>query len=1183
MIKHKPIKALLIEDNLGDVRLIQEMLKNVAGSSFKLEYADRLLTGLGRFAAGNFNIVLLDLSLPDSRGFETFIKARDRMLKVPIIVFTSFDDEELAIKAVRAGAQDYLIKGHVDSKLLVRSIHYAIARKRVEESLQYRIKIEKCVAAISTKFNSLSSDEVDSGINWALQAIGQFSDIDRGYVFLLSNKTGNISKVYEWCDEKIESQIEKLKGRQLAEFPLLLENLSKLKNIHIRNVAELPAQAKAEKEMLHSQNIKSIVFVPMVYSGVLVGALRFDWIWNETAWLEEDITLLKMVGETIVNALERSRTEEALRESEERFRTVFETAEDSIFIKDRKLRYTQVNPAMEKLLEIPTLKLVGRTDNDIYGAETAEHIREMDLRVLKGEVVDEERSKSSNGMITTIHIIKVPMRNRAGEIIGLCGIARDISERKWAEDSLRKLSKKLVERVKELNFLNSIANLEEKANSSLDEMLQTTVEMIPNSWQYPEITCARIVVENQIFKTDNFKKTIWAQVSDIFVYGKKVGSVEVYYLQKKEESDEGPFTNEERSLLDAIGERLGEIIVHKKAADALRESEKRMRLVVQNLPMMVKALDKNNNIIMWNAECKRVTGYSAKDVINNSKAFELLYPNKVYRDMMWSMFVETKEDFRDLEMRMTCKDGAEKVIAWSNVSKHEPIPGWALWAVGVEITERKKVEEAMTIRLRYEEALAACSQTLLADTEKTITETLNYLQQASGVSRVYIFENFEHQSDGLCMRLIHELNIQDAGPKINNHRLLQSPYKHGFSRWQKELSKGNPIVGLVEYFPKAERDIFQPQNILSMLVLPIWVAGEWYGFIGFDDTINKRNWDIQDIRLLQTAAEMIGAYTERKSAQEALQKSEQKWRLLYENLPGGSFVVNNRYIIEDVNDVLCAVTGYKKEELIGRSCEILCQKEQHKCPIFKLGKELIDNDETMLKTKAGQLIPIIKSARRIPLADKELVVENFQDNTGYKQVQEKLRQKRDRSSNIVDRVHELAENEAEKKDITESEPNSEKNISKSVTKLPAVQDNITTAEGEILDCEGSNHNNKTYVHKILVAEDEEIVRAEIKTILEHKYQLSFAKNGREAVDKYFSENPDIVLMDIMMPEMNGYDAYDEIIEKSEPGDILIIAVTARTTKGEKQAIIEYGFDDCISKPVDDQLLHEMLEKYLKEE
>jgi len=1049
------------------------------------------------------------------------------------------------------------------------------------------------------------------------------------------------------------------------------------------------------------------------------------------------------VGETIVNALERSRTEEALRESEERFRTIFETAEDSIFIKDSKLRYTQVNPAMEKLFEIPTSNLIGRTDKDIYGAETAEHIRKMDLRVLRGEIVDEERSKSSNGMIKTIHIIKVPMRDSAGEIIGLCGIARDISERKWAEDSLRKLSKKLVERVKELNFLYSIANLEEKENSSLDEMLQTTVEMIPNCWGYPEITCARIVLESLIFKTNNFKKTVWTQVSDIYVYGKKVGSVEVYYLQRKAESDEGPFTNEERSLLDAIGERLGEIIVHKKAADALRESEARMRLVVQNLPVMVKALDKKNNIIMWNAECERVTGYSAKDVIKNSKAFELLYPNKVYRDMMWSMFVETKEDFRDLEMRMTCKDGAEKVIAWSNVSKHEPIPGWALWAVGVEITERKKVEEAMTIRLRYEEALAACSQTLLADTEKTVVETLNYLQQASGVSRVYIFKNFKHHSDGLCMRLMHELNIPDVEPEINNIRLQQFPYKQGFSRWQKELSQGNPIVGLVESFPKAERDIFEAQNILSMLVLPIWVAGEWYGFIGFDDTVNKRNWDIQDIRLLQTAAEMIGAYTERKLAQEALQKSEQKWRLLYENIPGGSFVVNNRYIIEDVNDVLCAVTGYKKEELIGRPCEILCQKGQHKCPIFKLGKERIDNDETTLKTRTGQLIPIIKSARRIPLADKELIVENFQDITGYKQAQEKLHQEQDHSPNIVDKVHELVESEAEKmevqlkpfsltelltnldsvvknhiadknvgfsiqndssvacliisdstklhqilinildnavkfteqgeivlkiyinqerlyfqvkdtgigisdedlkfifnefkqtdsftsgkyqgtgqylalckmlvvllggeieaeskinkgtvirfyiplkicdgKDMAESETNFKKDVSKSITKLPAVHENIASAEGEILDSEDSNSKNKKCVHKILVAEDEGIIRAAIKTILESKYQLLFAKNGREAVDKYFSENPDIVLMDIMMPEMSGYDAYDEIIKKSELGNIRIIAVTARTMKGEKQAIIEYGFDDCISKPFDDQVLFEMLEKYLKEE
>jgi two-component system cell cycle sensor histidine kinase/response regulator CckA len=119
--------------------------------------------------------------------------------------------------------------------------------------------------------------------------------------------------------------------------------------------------------------------------------------------------------------------------------------------------------------------------------------------------------------------------------------------------------------------------------------------------------------------------------------------------------------------------------------------------------------------------------------------------------------------------------------------------------------------------------------------------------------------------------------------------------------------------------------------------------------------------------------------------------AEEKWHSLYNNLPGGSFTVNDAYIIEDVNDVLCSVTGYKKSELVGQKCGIICPKGPHKCPIFDLGKERIDNDETSVKGKDGRLVPIIKSARRVPSGKREVIVENFQDITDRRRIEEHLR------------------------------------------------------------------------------------------------------------------------------------------------------------------------------------------------
>ncbi|MCD6161335.1 MAG: PAS domain S-box protein [candidate division Zixibacteria bacterium] len=139
---------------------------------------------------------------------------------------------------------------------------------------------------------------------------------------------------------------------------------------------------------------------------------------------------------------ERKKTEEALRESEGRFRAVFETAQDSIFIKDHSLRYILANPAMEELLGMPASQLIGKTDNDLFGEEAGAHIKEMDSRVLYGEVIREEHTKPVNGIPFTFNVIKVPMLNNNGEIVGLCGIARDVTKQKQAEKSLKESEEK---------------------------------------------------------------------------------------------------------------------------------------------------------------------------------------------------------------------------------------------------------------------------------------------------------------------------------------------------------------------------------------------------------------------------------------------------------------------------------------------------------------------------------------------------------------------------------------------------------------------------------------------------------------------------------------------------------------------------------------------------------------------
>jgi PAS domain S-box-containing protein len=131
------LKVLLIEDNPRDVRLIREMLRETRDIVFHLESADSLSAGLEQLAKAPMDILLLDLTLPDSYGIETFHKAYAEASGMPIVVLSSSNDEELAMSAVQAGAQDYLVKGQVDGHLLVRAIQYAVGREWVrKEHLQ---------------------------------------------------------------------------------------------------------------------------------------------------------------------------------------------------------------------------------------------------------------------------------------------------------------------------------------------------------------------------------------------------------------------------------------------------------------------------------------------------------------------------------------------------------------------------------------------------------------------------------------------------------------------------------------------------------------------------------------------------------------------------------------------------------------------------------------------------------------------------------------------------------------------------------------------------------------------------------------------------------------------------------------------------------------------------------------
>jgi two-component system sensor histidine kinase/response regulator len=207
------IRVLLIEDNAGDARLIQEMLAEAHGAAFALERVDCLSGGLDRVLARKPDVVLLDLGLPDAQGLEALRAMQRQAARVPVVVLTGLNDEDVAAQAVQEGAQDFLIKGQIDGNQLSRVIRYAIERKQVDEALRKTLEeLERRNEELDSFTYSVSHD-----LKEPLRTLEAFSQ------FLLEDYAGQL-------DEQGKDYLTRM-GRAAARMKQMIEELLALSRL----------------------------------------------------------------------------------------------------------------------------------------------------------------------------------------------------------------------------------------------------------------------------------------------------------------------------------------------------------------------------------------------------------------------------------------------------------------------------------------------------------------------------------------------------------------------------------------------------------------------------------------------------------------------------------------------------------------------------------------------------------------------------------------------------------------------------------------------------------------------------------------------------------------------------------------------------------------------------------------
>jgi PAS domain S-box-containing protein len=421
-------KVLLIEDSPGDARLMREYLADPAGNSFQLEHASTLQAGLDRLTQGGIDLVLLDLSLPDSPMPETFKRAHACAPEVPIIVMSGLDDEKFAIQTVQEGAQDYLVKSYVDTRLLVHAMRYAIERKRAEEALAHERDL------LHTLLDNLP---------------------DRIYFKDHQSRFTRISRAV--AEQFKISHPREAMGRTDRDFFSAEHAQAALADeAHVMQTGE-PILGKVEREVLPDGSTTWALTTKLPLKnrqGKIIGNFG----------ISRDITEIK-------------KFEEQLEIERNLLRSLIDNLPDYIYVKDTEGRYLLDNIAHRRWLGADAeSEVIGKRISDFFPPEIVAKFSTDDHQVITSghpllNVEEQVFDRFSNPRwhATT----KVPLRNKEGRVTGLVGISRDITERKLSEEALREANDELARHKDELQkTLNELQRSHEALKSAQFQLIQ---------------------------------------------------------------------------------------------------------------------------------------------------------------------------------------------------------------------------------------------------------------------------------------------------------------------------------------------------------------------------------------------------------------------------------------------------------------------------------------------------------------------------------------------------------------------------------------------------------------------------------------------------------------------------------------------------------------------------------------
>lgn len=312
-------------------------------------------------------------------------------------------------------------------------------RKRAESALKMHLDGEHLVSKLSTDLVRIVPTELAATIGRCLEALGRFLSVDRCHINLLSQNDLHFDRSSEWCAEGVESWKDRQQRVPCDHYPWLLGHLRNLEDVPITKLHAPPVATTSERDRLLAQGICSMLTVPVRQEGRLLGFLSLETVQRERTWRGDDLKFLRLVSELLSSALERRRMEQALQDSERRYRELVEKQGEGIVTVDPEERVTFANPSGERIFGVPPGTLVGRSMREFVSEEEfAKLVEQTALRRRGAKACYEFAIRRPDGEGRTLLLSATPILDAQGGFCGAHGILVDITERKHLEERLER-------------------------------------------------------------------------------------------------------------------------------------------------------------------------------------------------------------------------------------------------------------------------------------------------------------------------------------------------------------------------------------------------------------------------------------------------------------------------------------------------------------------------------------------------------------------------------------------------------------------------------------------------------------------------------------------------------------------------------------------------------------------------